>query len=49
VKLYRAASFYFNKIDGVSIGMDQFREKSGRYFFGSDIGKIFEDRGIHCG
>jgi len=47
VKGYRTSGFYLKKVDGIGVGVDQLREKSGCDFLGGDVGKMFKNRCIH--
>jgi hypothetical protein len=47
VQRYRATCLNLNKVNGVGIGMDQFREKAGCYFPYINIIKIAKNGGIH--
>jgi len=44
---HRTARFDLDKINRIAIGVDQFGEKAGCYLFGSDIGKVSENGGVH--
>lgn len=44
---HRTARFYFDKINRIGISVDQLGEKTGRYLFGSDVGKVSENGGVH--
>jgi hypothetical protein len=47
VQWHRATRFNLNKVNGVIVGMYQFRKITRGYFFSWDIGELLEDGGIH--
>jgi hypothetical protein len=47
VMLHGTAGSDLNEVDGVLVGVDEFREIAGGNLFDLDIGEVLENAGVH--